>query len=277
MRIDYCCPFWGSEQLGIAAFFEKLKDASYDGVEVYCNNNIELIAEFVAEVEVARVTDSNFKLIMVHIVPNQPGQVKNYIRNFEKQLKKLTDCKPTFINAHTGKDYFSFDDNCRIIESALNISSKTGISIFHETHRGRFSFHAATLLPYLDQFPEMELVGDFSHFCTVSESLLQDQEEIIQQIIPHVSHIHARVGYEQSPQVNDPFAPEWENHLVHFIKWWRQIVKYKMKEGWKEFTVTPEFGPAPYMPLLPYTKQPVGNQWEINNRMKQYLSKTLTK
>ena len=39
-----------------------------------------------------------------------------------------------------------------------NISQKTGIPIFHETHRGRFSFHAATLIPYLRKFPEMELV-----------------------------------------------------------------------------------------------------------------------
>jgi hypothetical protein len=162
-----------------------------------------------------------------------------------------------------------------VIEAALNISSKTGVRILHETHRGRFSFHAASLVSYLKKFPELELVGDFSHFCTVSESMLQDQTEILNQIIPHVSHIHARVGHEQAPQVNDPFAPEWENHFALFEGWWQQIVDCQKEKGGNHFTITPEFGPAPYMPSLPFTKQPIGNQWEINHKMMHYLKAQL--
>jgi hypothetical protein len=130
-------------------------------------------------------------------------------------------------------------------------------------------------LGYLEKFPEMELVGDFSHFCTVSESMLQDQEEIIQRIIPHVSHIHARIGHEQAPQVNDPFAPEWENHVNIFKNWWKQIIEDKKASGWDTFTVSPEFGPAPYMPALPFTKQPIGNQWEINRNMMHYIKRNI--
>lgn len=40
-------------------------------------------------------------------------------------------------------------------------------------------------------------------------------------------------------------------------------------------TITPEFGPAPYMPLLPFTQQPLGNQWEINRKMMERLQTTL--
>jgi sugar phosphate isomerase/epimerase len=271
LQINYCCPFWGSEQSGVAFFFDRLKTASYDGVEVFFNDDIDFVTEFIAEVEDAIDANNNFTFIIQHIAPYQPGAVKIYIEEFKKRLIKLTEYKPHFINSHTGKDFFSFDDNCRVIEAALNISNKTGARILHETHRGRFSFHAASLIPYLKKFPEMELVGDFSHFCTVSESLLPDQEEIIQQIIPHVSHIHARIGHEQAPQVNDPFAPEWKNHFLQFEKWWRQIIQNKKEAGWKNFTITPEFGPAPYMPALPFTQQPTGNQWDINFRMMQHL------
>jgi hypothetical protein len=183
----------------------------------------------------------------------------------------LAAYQPSFINAHTGKDFYSFADNCKVIEAALNISSKTGIRILHETHRGRFSYHAASLLPYLKEFPELELVGDFSHFCTVSESLLEDQQDILQQIIPHVAHIHARVGHAQAAQVNDPFAPEWQHHLSVFEVWWQQILQEKQKAGIQKMTITPEFGPAPYMPLLPFTQQPLGNQWEINRKMMERL------
>ena len=59
------------------------------------------------------------------------------------------------------------------------------------------------------------------------ERLLQEQEEILQQIIPHVSHIHARVGHEQGPQVNNPAAPEWKLHVDQFIIWWQKIISIK--------------------------------------------------
>jgi sugar phosphate isomerase/epimerase len=275
LHINYCCPFWGSEQSGVASFFDKIQAASYNGVEVFFADNSDFVLKFIAAVEEAIAANNRFTFIIQHIPPYQPGPVKEYISAFEKQLLKLTEYKPHFINSHTGKDHFSFDDNCRVIEAALNISSKTGVRVLHETHRGRFSFHAATLIPYLRKFPELELVGDFSHFCTVSESMLQDQEEIIQQIIPHVAHIHARVGHEQAPQVSDPFAPEWEDHFTLFEKWWQQIVQHNKEKGVNEFTITPEFGPAPYMPALPFTQQPVGNQWEINYKTMQRLRNTL--
>jgi len=271
LEINYCCPYWGSEQSGIASFFDRLKTASYNGVEIFLNDNAEFVSEFIAELENVIDSNSSFRFIAQHIAPLQPGSVKNYIDEFERQLLNLTHLQPDFINSHTGKDFFSFDDNCRVIEAAMNISSKTGVRILHETHRGRFSFHSASLIPYLKRFPEMELVGDFSHFCTVSESLLQDQKEIINQIIPYVSHIHARIGHEQAPQVNDPFAPEWEKYLTLFEGWWEEIISQKKEKGWNSFTITPEFGPSPYMPLLPFTQQPIGNQWEINYKMMRHL------
>ena len=240
-------------------------------MEVFLNNNTEFVTEFIAKLEDVTDSNSSFRFIVQHIVPIQSGLVKNYIDEFEKQLLNLTHLQPDFINSHTGKDFFSFDDNCRVIEAAMNISSKTGVRILHETHRGRFSFHSASLIPYLKRFPEMELVGDFSHFCTVSESLLQDQKEIINQIIPYVSHIHARIGHEQAPQVNDPFAPEWKNNLTMFEGWWQDIIAQKKEKGWNSFTITPEFGPSPYMPLLPFTQQPIGNQWDINYKMMRHL------
>jgi hypothetical protein len=70
----------------------------------------------------------------------------------------------------------------------------------------------------------MKLVGDFSHWCNVSESMLDDQQHILKRIIPHIGHIHARVGYEHGPQVNDPFAPDWKQHLELFTSWWKEIL-----------------------------------------------------
>jgi len=136
------------------------------------------------------------------------------------------------------------------LEAISNVSVKTGIRVIHETHRGRFSLHAATLLPYLDKFQEMELGADFSHFCTVSESLSHDQEDILQKIMPHVAHIHVRIGFEQGPQVNDQAVPERAGHVNNFIACWQKIICNKTKSRWGQFRIISEFGPSPYMPVF---------------------------
>jgi len=56
-----------------------------------------------------------------------------------------------------------------------------------------------------------------------------------------------------------------------FMNWWTEIIIQKRKEGLKNFTICPEFGPVPYMPAIPFTQQPIGNQWKINSGMKDLL------
>ena len=272
MQIRYCCTYWGAEMDSPEFFVDKVLSTGYEGVEIFLPSLNDTFSElFVEKMRNVMQRNADFLFIAQHIISAEKDTVDQYLGKVKKNLAELSLCKPSFINAHIGKDYFSFEDNCRVIYAALNLSYKTGVRILFETHRGRFSFHAASLIPYLKKFPTIELVGDFSHFCTVSESMMQDQEEIIQQIIPHIGHIHARIGHEQAAQVNDPFAPEWQDHFTQFEKWWQSIIHYQKSKNTNIFTITPEFGPAPYMPSMPFTKEPLGNQWEINLKMMNYL------
>lgn len=274
MNIKYICPYWGAEKDSAETFVDRVLSEKYEGIEINLPPLTSIFTEnFIAEIEDILSTDKDFVFILQQLTAPENESVDNYIKKMEKSFSELASFQPSFINSHTGKDYYSFDDNCRVIEACLNFSIKKNVRILHETHRGRFSFHAATLLPYLKKFPEMELVGDFSHFCAVSESLFQDQEDIIQQIIPHVSHIHARIGHEQGPQVNDPAAPEWQNHFNWFASWWQEIIIKKEEQGWNSFTITPEHGPYPYMPQAPYTKHPLSIQWDNNVYIKNILEK----
>jgi sugar phosphate isomerase/epimerase len=276
VQIKYCCTYWGSENIAADVFVDKVLAAGYEGIEIFLPSTSDAFSElFFEALEDVLVSQPHFLFIAQQLTAPDNETVEQYIARMQKSLLTLSAYQPSFINSHTGKDYFSFDDNCKVLEAALNISSKTGVRILHETHRGRFSFHAASLIPYLKKFPELELVADFSHFCAVSESLLQDQEAIVEQIIPHVSHIHARVGHEQGAQVNHPSAPEWERHVAAHEAWWQQIIAFNRQQGKPLFSITPEFGPAPYMPSLPYTQQPLANQWDINHSMMQRLKTIL--
>jgi len=275
MQINYCCTYWGAESLSMDTFFSKLKQAGYNGVELFLEPVRHLSAPFMTELMKARHENEQFSFIAQLICPGRKLSVAEYIQLVSRQLEELADLQPDCINSQTGRDYFSFEDNCRILDVLSNFSEKKGIPMLHETHRGSFSFHAPTLIPYLERYPALRLTADFSHFCAVSESLLQDQEEMLSAIIPHVQHIHARVGHEQGPQVNDPFAPEWQQHVTVHLGWWKQILQQALLKKMNSFTITPEFGPWPYMPSLPYTRQPLSNQWTINTGMMEYLRQHL--
>ncbi|GAF02701.1 sugar phosphate isomerase/epimerase family protein [Saccharicrinis fermentans] len=270
MDIKYICAFWGSESLMPKMFINKVMSAGYDGVEMNVTPNPDFEKEL-------KETLDNTGLIFIaqQWLPPKDESVEDYRERMLRRLRFLASLKPLFINTHTGKDFFSFKDNSSLIESCRQFTEETGIPLVHETHRGRFTHHAFGLLPYLEKYPDLQLNADFSHFCNVSESLLYDQEHVLEKIYPHCRYIHARVGFDQSAQVNYPFAPEWKTNLDRFVAWWQHIVNLARERGEEVFYVCPEFGPYPYMQRLPFTQKEVADQWDINCEMMAYLKNNL--
>ncbi|MBP5994502.1 MAG: sugar phosphate isomerase/epimerase [Crocinitomicaceae bacterium] len=272
MDIKYLCTYWGSEDLSAKAFLDKVLSHGYDGVEINFPDNQHFVDEFMSELERIRKTSHpEFIFIAQQVLSNEKETLAAYKERLTNRLNFLISLNPNAINSHTGKDFFDFNSNVEILHLTEEMASKSGIPIWHEIHRGRFSFHLRTLLDYLNIFPNLKLIADLSHFCVVSESDLSDQHELLTQIYPNIQHIHARVGFEQSPQVNHPFAPEWKQHLDRYTSWWKEIIELQSQLGKTQFTITPEFGPFPYMPQAPFTESPLANQWELNTEMKRYL------
>lgn len=273
MKIQFTCPYWGHEHLSSIDFFELLMSEKFDGVEINLPGDEKFVKDFNHQLDITRNENPGFVFIAQQVLQVKTETPDQYLATMKKRLEYLVSLQPDFINSHTGKDHFDFDDNCRIIEAAMEISVRSGIPVYHETHRGRFAYHPKTTWAYIKKFPELKLVADLSHWCTVSESMLQDQPGMIESLLPHIAHIHARVGYEHSPQVNDPFAPEWEKHLDIFLQWWNNILAFHSAIDKTLFTITPEFGPVPYMPALPYSLKPTADQWEVNASFKNLLKK----
>ena len=133
-------------------------------------------------------------------------------------------------------------------------------------------FSAHITRQFIENIPELRLTFDVSHWCNVHESLLDDQQETVDLAIARTEHIHARIGHAEGPQVNDPRAPEWEQAMKSHLNWWDKVVSRKRKEA-GVMTILTEFGPADYLPSLPYTRQPVSDQWAINVHMLNLLRK----
>lgn len=262
LKIKYYCTNWGMTD-SWDAFCSKVKEAGYDGVETW------LPAGKAQEEMLAALKKYDLAL---GLLSGGGGQdFGSYFNSFSRNLDEAIKVKPDYINCHTGKEYYSFDQNKKLILIASEKSKSSGIPIYHETHRGRFSFAAHITKDFLEKIPELSLALDISHWCAVHESLLADQKESVNLALSRTGHIHSRVGQPQGPQVNDPAAPEWKSTVDQHLAWWDQVVENHKKQGKTQLTMCMEFGPSGYLPTLPFTQQPVADQWTINKYMLDLL------
>lgn len=201
--------------------------------------------------------------------PDAPSQFKSFKKSLEEALKN-TYQTPLYINCHSGKDFFSYEENKLFIDYTVQMNKETGIPIYHETHRGRMLYAAPVARQFMEKNQDIKLTLDISHWCVVHESLLANQADTIHLAIKHAEHIHARVGHAEGPQVNDPRAPEWQEALQAHLGWWDKIIERKKQAGEKA-TILTEFGPPDYMSTIPYTRQALANQWQINVYMMKLL------
>ncbi|UXX80995.1 sugar phosphate isomerase/epimerase [Reichenbachiella carrageenanivorans] len=266
MQTLFFCPQWGMDSGNFDTFLAKAKKAGYDGVELpFSTTDQNTNAS-----QIAQVMDMGMEWIGQHWETDQVDFEVHKALYLER-LMAMAIHNPLFINSHTGRDFFSFDQNMELIEAAAELSQQTGIKIIHETHRSRFNYAAHVTSHFLKANKDIRLTADFSHWCCVAETLLDDQAEAIDLAIARSEHIHSRVGYTQGPQVPDPRANEWNVELQTFLGWWDRIIDRARKEDLSHFTITTEFGPFPYMPIVPHTKQPLTSQWEVNVFMKNLL------
>jgi len=200
---------------------------------------------------------------------------KGHIASLEQQVARALEFEPLFINCHTGRDLFSFEDNLAIFKRALALEAETGVMLVHETHRTRPTFSTLMTEQLLAALPELKLNLDISHWMVVHETDLSDQAERVSALVKQAWHVHARVGYEEGPQVSDPASPLWLDHLHNHIGWWQQVVDAAQLRGQDQLTITPEFGPFPYAQVNPVTGIPLTDIWQANQFMHHTLAEQL--
>ncbi|MBR8535843.1 sugar phosphate isomerase/epimerase [Carboxylicivirga sediminis] len=266
MKIKFFYPYWGSSHLSLEHFFERVKNAGFDGVEMNISFD-EGIAEKIRQL----LPQYELELIAQQWLESKDETPDEYIERMEEYFSYLASFNPLFINSHTGKDFYSFEENCRIFEAAERVGEYTGVKIVHETHRGRALFSTLMAKQYFNALPDLRINADFSHWCCVSESLLKDQNDIVLQACQRADFIHARVGYEQGPQINHLQSDNNRLAIETHLSWWKRILENAKLKGYTEFPVCTEFGPEPYLQTLPFSYRPVTDQWTQNIVMRDLL------
>lgn len=268
MDIQFYCPRWGSENVSWDLFLEKAVAAGYDGVEYGIGNttgNKELD-------EVWNLAEKYKVKIIAQCYDTGEADFSKHLELYAGWFEMIRPYPVVKIDSQTGRDFFCFEHNSALIEAASRFTNETNIQVAHETHRNKLLFAAHISKQYLEKIPGMKITLDASHWVCVAESFLEDQPQAIQLAIERTEHIHARVGYPEGPQVPDPRVKEWEYALNKHLAWWDKVAEQKKQEN-ELLTITPEFGPYPYMVHIPGSGKPICDQWDINVYMMELLKK----
>jgi sugar phosphate isomerase/epimerase len=264
-KLKLLCTNWGFNGT-LDAYCAKVKKEGYDGIEIWWPLE-------------KKDQDELFSLLKKHELEVGflcAGSDSNYQKHFDQFVRMIDAAAgesvqpPLYINCHSGRDYFSFEEGKTFISHTSALAKSTGIKICHETHRSLLLYAASVARHYMETIPELRITFDVSHWCNVHETLLEDQQDTVNMSLQRVDHVHARVGHAEGPQVSDPRAPEWDHAVKAHLAWWDKIVELKKKQG-DTLTILTEFGPPDYMPTLPYTRQPLADQWAVNVYMMQML------
>jgi len=197
-------------------------------------------------------------------VPDRSRSVADHLNDIKIALEHSHELQPLFITCIGGCDAWSDDESIRFFAEAMAIAETFGIRIRFETHRSRCLFTPWRTRAIVNALPQIELTADISHWCVVCERQMDMELDTIAAIAPHVRHIHARVGYDQGPQVTHPAAPEYTYALKAHQQCWGMFWQSQYENGTRFTTMTPEFGPDGYLHTLPFTQAPVADLWEIN-------------
>lgn len=248
MKTLYLKSLWGmggtlDEQLAVA------KAQGYDGIE-WCLHGVCTAEEW-------KELHAKHGLELAILMGGEDA------RSIIETYQQCAAYEPMFLTCHTLRDHLTFEQGKAALRELLEAEKDLPFPVGHETHRGRLLYTPWTTRAYIEEFEDLKLVSDFSHFVCVAERLLEDREGDLASAIARTIHVHGRVGYEEGPQVPDPRAPEWRNHLERHFAWWGLMRKAAKARGDARFTFTPEFGPPDYMHTLPFTRQPVADLLEV--------------
>jgi hypothetical protein len=257
MRLKLVRHLWGVDLgRGLRPYLAGWRDVGYQAIEV----SLRVMPNDDARAELLDVVRGGDWGWVPQVFSNDfvaGGSVGEHLASLRAQVEECLDHRPVFINAHSGYDAWSTNQAQDYFGAALELEKAVGVTIAHETHRSRCFATPWQTRDMLRLYPGLRLTCDLSHWVCVCERLLPDFDDVIDLAAQHCQHVHARVGYAGGPQVPDPAAPEYAVHLAAHEAWWERIWRAQHARGLAESTLTPEFGPPPYLQTLPHTQAPV--------------------
>ncbi|KAJ5721231.1 uncharacterized protein N7483_009165 [Penicillium malachiteum] len=229
MRIDRFRTVWGIEPGtnldNWAKWFPELKEIGYNGVEVNIhglepNNDFPRLRKI--------CDDLNFDISILghsswvdYAGPRPVGlTASDHLQNYRDVLQLAEPLRPVSFNFQSGQDAWDVEESIKFYRGALEIDKG---------------------------------LADFSHWMVGLERIIDIGEEdraMMEAIVPHVYHIHSRIGTTQASQCPEPMNPVFEQERLCFERLWTQVLQRRIEEDPNTRIIfVPEYGPFPYHPI----------------------------
>ena len=258
----------GNRYAGLPEFVDSAHQAGYHGVEFPL---FYLDAESGSDAAVDSAVKQQLEqlgLDFIGLIATRSedwGSYDEHLASFEQQCRRAHAMGARKAAVHAGADSFGVERGRRFIETCIDIAADLDIRPCFETHRARILYNPFTCATLLDQIPTLELTSDLSHWLLVVDRIPHDIIDLFDLASARSGHLHARIGHEKSPQVTEPSDPAWTEHVALFRRWWQVSVDAAKARG-ERLSVSPEFGPPPYMHAEPFSGAPsadlvLANQW----------------
>ncbi|KAI2700379.1 hypothetical protein CBS147332_7990 [Penicillium roqueforti] len=244
-----------------AKWFPELQKKGYSGVEVkvlllHPEMDFKRLRQICDQLgfEIAVIAQTSLPSILG---PRPPRlNADNHLQRYREIISLVNPLNPAAITFQSGQDDWDIKESIKYFQRTIDIDEDLGVlgRVYHETHRSRSLCAPWVTQCILQAVPRLRLTADFSHWVVVSERLLDpadDDRAMVEAIIPHVYHIHTRIGTTQASQCPEPMHPSFEQERLSFERLWKSILSNHFKRHGHDATITfvPEYGPFPYHPI----------------------------
>lgn len=192
--------------------------------------------------------------------------VEEHLQSLRDGLVRAAPFSPRHVVAQSGRDHWAFGEAVAFFRQALDMAAELGLTVAHETHRGRILYAPWVAQRVLAEVPGLPLSCDLSHWTCVAESM-RIHDAVLHVVAGAAIHVDARVGFEEGPQVPDPREERYAAHLQAFEGWWDTVWEARRSAGAEALVMAPEFGPPPYQPIHPATGEPLADVNQLNDWM----------
>ena len=174
--------------------------------------------------------------------------------------RTVDDLKPALENAtEFGLHHLDIQPDVRprkmkdcipLIEGWTRLAEQVDFPVYIETHRDRMTTDLFFVLDLLEQFPNLKLLADLSHFLVGREfawPIDETNHGYIHEVLDHSWAFHGRVASREQVQIEISF-PHHKMWLDTFLGWWDYGFRSwrKRNPGDATCAFVCEFGPQPY-------------------------------
>ncbi|RYF99124.1 MAG: hypothetical protein EOO02_17535 [Chitinophagaceae bacterium] len=157
MKLKVLCTRWGSEHLPVQEFIDKVIATGYDGIDTWLPENYD------ERERLFKLAEENKLIVVIQQYQAAGNTIAAFCNNLRTHLSEAASYKPYLINSHTGRDYFSFEDQQRVLDASDDFSEGRGVLVSHETHRGRIGYSPSNAMQHFRLRPAMKVTADISH------------------------------------------------------------------------------------------------------------------